>query len=187
MSEPMRRRMASGVWYSCFEDDLDEMRAEARAACHEHNQMHPDARTPMGMAPRLRALMAHVGEGALVEAPFHCSYGVNIALGAAAFVNRDCVFLDGAPITIGAHSMLGPAVQLATADHHRDAEKRRLGIERALPITIGDDVWIAGGVIVLPGVTIGDGAIVGAGAVVSRDVPAGARVAGVPARAIARS
>jgi bifunctional N-acetylglucosamine-1-phosphate-uridyltransferase/glucosamine-1-phosphate-acetyltransferase GlmU-like protein len=39
-------------------------------------------------------------------------------------------------------------------------------------------------VVVVPGVTIGDGAIVGAGAVVSRDVPATAIVAGVPAKVI---
>jgi acetyltransferase-like isoleucine patch superfamily enzyme len=35
---------------------------------------------------------------------------------------------------------------------------------------------------VIEGVRIGPGALVGAGAVVIRDVPEGARVAGVPAR-----
>ena len=39
-------------------------------------------------------------------------------------------------------------------------------------------------VTVVPGVTIGDSAIVGAGAVVTRDVPANAIVAGVPAQVI---
>ena len=46
---------------------------------------------------------------------------------------------------------------------------------------------IGSGTVVLAGVTIGEGATVGAGAVVTRDVPAGAVVAGNPARALARS
>ena len=41
---------------------------------------------------------------------------------------------------------------------------------------------LGSGAVILGGVRIGAGALVGAGAVVSRDVPAGATVAGVPAR-----
>lgn len=53
-------------------------------------------------------------------------------------------------------------------------------------VRIGNDVWIGAEVIILSGVTIGDGAIVAARAVVTRDVPAYAIVAGVPARVVGK-
>lgn len=43
---------------------------------------------------------------------------------------------------------------------------------------------IGSGALIFGGVTIGEGAIIGAGAVVTHDVPAGATVVGVPARAL---
>jgi acetyltransferase-like isoleucine patch superfamily enzyme len=45
-------------------------------------------------------------------------------------------------------------------------------------------VWVGRGATILPGVTLGAGAIIGANSVVTRDVPAQAIVAGVPARLI---
>jgi UDP-2-acetamido-3-amino-2,3-dideoxy-glucuronate N-acetyltransferase len=47
------------------------------------------------------------------------------------------------------------------------------------------DASVGSGAVVLGGVRVGAGALVGAGAVVSKDVPAGATVIGVPARAVA--
>lgn len=173
-------RMAAGQWYSCLDPALAAMRQDARRACHEHRVMDPEARGPM--APALRDLFAQVGADCMVEAPFHCAYGVHITFGAGVYLNAGCVILDSAPVAIGDGTMLGPGVQIYCADHHRDPAKRRAGIERALPVAIGADVWIGGGAILMPGLTVGDGAIVGAGAVVTRDVAPGATVMGSPAR-----
>lgn len=56
-----------------------------------------------------------------------------------------------------------------------------------LEIVVERRASLGSGVVVLGGVRIGAGAMVGAGAVVTRDVPAGATVAGIPARTLARS
>lgn len=175
-------KMLAGEWYSCLTDELEAMRDTARDAVHAHNTMPPLERGAAG--PGLRRLLARFGSGAFVEAPFHCAYGINIDMAEAVYVNAGCVVLDTALVRIGPRSLLGPGVHIYCADHHRDRTKRSQGIERALPVTIGADVWIGGGSILLPGVTVGDGAIVGAGSVVTRDVAPDTRVAGNPARPI---
>lgn len=51
-------------------------------------------------------------------------------------------------------------------------------------VSVGSDTLVGLGAVVLPGVRVGAGCVVGAGAVVRTDVPDGATVVGVPARAI---
>ncbi|ERF83194.1 sugar O-acetyltransferase [Bradyrhizobium viridifuturi] len=137
-------------------------------------------------AAELNALLSErfrkVGKDTIIRPPFFCDYGSNISLGDGVFLNFNCVILDVVEVVIGDRTQIGPAVQIYTADHPRDAETRRAGLEFGRPIRIGSDVWIGGGAIILPGVTIGDGALVGAGSVVTRDVAAGTIVAGNPAR-----
>ncbi len=62
--------------------------------------------------------------------------------------------------------------------------RKRWPITAKGPITIENEAWVGTAAIILSGVTIGEGAVVAAGAVVTRDVPAGAIVAGNPARII---
>ncbi|WP_454685277.1 sugar O-acetyltransferase [Ancylobacter moscoviensis] len=133
----------------------------------------------------VREGLGSVGERTGIRPPFHCDYGFNIHLGSGVFLNFDCVVLDVARVTIGDGTEIGPGVHIYTADHPRDPEVRRSGLEYGRPVHIGRNVWIGGKAIILPGVTIGDDALVGAGAVVTRDVPAGATVVGNPARVVA--
>lgn len=53
---------------------------------------------------------------------------------------------------------------------------------RTGPVEIGSRVMIGANCTILAGVQVGDGATVFAMSLVNRDVPAGARVAGIPAR-----
>ena len=80
--------------------------------------------------------------------------------------------------------MIGPNVSLYTPNHAIDADERKAGYERSLPINIGDNVWIGGSVTIVPGVTIGDDTIIGAGSVVTKDIPANVIAAGVPCKVI---
>jgi acetyltransferase-like isoleucine patch superfamily enzyme len=88
-------------------------------------------------------------------------------------------------ISIGQYTGLGPGTVVFSSNHQFVPGMpyyKQPWREEA--VTIGRDVWVGAGCVILPGVTIGDGAVVAAGSVVTRDVPAGAVVAGVPARVI---
>ena len=82
----------------------------------------------------------------------------------------------GAAAGRGAGPPRGPGVPGYAADRPRDPERRRRGLEPGRPASVGANASVGGGATILPGATVG------AGAVVTRDVPAGARVAGEPAR-----
>lgn len=178
MSE--REKMQSGQWYSCLDAELEALRARARRAVHAHNTCPPDKRG--ALAPDLHALFATTGEGCFLEAPFHCAYGINIHLGDGVYFNAGCTVLDTAAVRVGNRTLIGPGVHIYCAQHATDPDARQQGLEIALPVTIGHNVWIGGGAIVLPGVTIGDDAIIGAGSVVTKDVPTRATFVGNPAR-----
>jgi acetyltransferase-like isoleucine patch superfamily enzyme len=87
----------------------------------------------------------------------------------------------GDGVTIGANSTimdsdfhpLGPAARRSSPHQANTA-----------PVLIGDDVFVGLQCLILKGVTLGQGSVVGAGSVVTRDVPAGAIVAGNPAKVI---
>lgn len=132
----------------------------------------------------LKELLPSIPDSSNICPPFFCDYGDGILIGENTFINFNCIFLDGAIITIGKHVRIGPHVQIYTAEHPMDYVERRMNKETASPVTVGDDCWIGGGAIILPGVTIGNRCVIGAGSVVTKDVPPDSVVVGNPAHVI---
>ena len=121
-------------------------------------------------------------EGLMIFPPFTTDFGRNTHVSEGVSLNSDCRFQGQGGIWIGARSLLGHDVVLATLNH--DLAVSRRGETIPAPIRIGEDVWIGAKAVVLAGVTIGDGAVVAAGAVVTKDVPARTVVGGVPTKVI---
>ena len=92
--------------------------------------------------------------------------------------------MDGGKVTFGDHVFIAPNCTFTTAEHAIDAEQRNRGLEVALPITVGNNVWFGAGCIVLGGVTIGDNTVIGAGSVVTKDIPSNVIAVGVPCRVL---
>ena len=96
------------------------------------------------------------------------------------FFNNNCKIRCRKGITIGDGCVISHDVTIMDSDFHTIIGAE----EQGLPIVIGSHVWIGSRVLILKGVKIGDGAVIGSGAVVTKDVPAHAVAAGVPARVI---
>jgi acetyltransferase-like isoleucine patch superfamily enzyme len=172
-------KAAAGLLYDTNNDlELIRQRQKAKALLYEYNHLSPQ--DDEDQRRLLQTLLGKTGEKFIIEAPFHCDYGYNIELGENFYANVNLVILDCARVTLGSNVFIGPNVGLYTAGHPLDVERRNQGLEYALPIIIGDNVWIGGGVTILPGVTVGEGSVIGAGSVVTKSVPANVVAVGNP-------
>ncbi|MEQ8791124.1 MAG: acyltransferase [Pirellulaceae bacterium] len=113
----------------------------------------------------------------------------NAAIGARCKISSHTFICEG--VTIEDECFIGHHVCFINDPYPRaTAEGGALQTEtdwKVIPTRVCRGASIGSGAVILSGVTIGERALIGAGAVVTRDVAAGATVAGVPARMMART
>lgn len=121
-----------------------------------------------------------IGADAVLHGPIHIGQNVGI--------NHHCT-LDGgrAGIRIGDDCRIAAYCHFYAFNHGVEPERK----VSDQPVTskgifLGNDVWLGAHVGVVDGVTIGDGAVIGMQSVVTRDIAAGIKAAGNPAKPIGR-
>ena len=126
----------------------------------------------------------------------------NARIEPGSFIREQAIIEDGAVVMMGATINIGAVVGEGTMidmnatlggrattgkNVHVGAGAVLAGViepPSASPVVIEDNVLIGANAVILEGVRVGEGAIVAAGAIVTQDVPAGAVVAGTPAKVI---
>lgn len=109
-----------------------------------------------------------------------------LVIGDGSWIGQDCFLHSAGSIRIGSKVGIGPRVTILTSTHEETAPPAAIidAPLRFAAVEIGDGCDIGVGAILLPGAMLGEGVQVGAGAVVTGEMPAGAIVAGIPARVV---
>jgi acetyltransferase-like isoleucine patch superfamily enzyme len=114
-----------------------------------------------------------------------CHEGV-VSIGAKTVLGQECTISAYQHVSIGRECVIADRVMLIDFDHGMVEVERPIRLQGIYKrdVRVGNNVWIGYGACILRGVTIGDNAVIGTNAVVTKDVPANAIVAGIPARVI---
>ena len=156
----LRRVKGYGLWKALVDALLLDSGFQALAA---HRLAHALARRGV---PFLPAVCRRWAIGAC---------GVDIL--PRADIGGGCIVAHGLGLVVGGYTVIGEDATLLHGVTFGEARFDEIDYPR-----VGDRVTVGAGATLLGGITVGDDAVIAAGAVVLADVPAGARVAGVPAR-----
>jgi acetyltransferase-like isoleucine patch superfamily enzyme len=122
-----------------------------------------------------------IGDGTKIR----CHEG-RIEIGAKTVIGQECTISAYQRVRIGEQCVIADRSMFIDFDHgvvEVERPIRQQGIYKR-DVVVGSNVWIGYGACILRGVSVGDNSIVGTNSVVTRDVPANAVVAGIPARII---
>ena len=142
----------------------------------------PDVTIQIGASGRVElGRWSWLGHGTKIR----CHEGL-VSIGAKTVLGQECTISAYQHVSIGRECVIADRVMLIDFDHGASEVERPVRLQGIYKrdVRVGNNVWIGYGVSILRGVTVGDNAIIGTGAVVTRDVPANAVVAGVPARVL---
>jgi acetyltransferase-like isoleucine patch superfamily enzyme len=140
-------------------------------------------------------VILQVGKGARIElgrwswlghgTKVRCHEGV-VSIGAKTVMGQECTISAFQHVKIGRECVIADRVMFIDFDHGVVEVERPIRLQGIYKrdVNVGNNVWIGYGACILRGVTVGDNAIIGTNAVVTKDVPANAVVAGLPARII---
>ena len=130
----------------------------------------------------MKGINARIEPGAIIREQVEIGDNAVIMMGAV--INIGAVIGPGTMIDMGA--ILGGRATVGRNCHIGAGAVLAGVIEpaSATPVIVEDNVLVGANAVVIEGVHVGENAVVAAGAVVIEDVPAGAVVAGCPARGI---
>jgi acetyltransferase-like isoleucine patch superfamily enzyme len=122
-----------------------------------------------------------IGDGSKIR-----SHEGLVEIGAKTVIGQECTISAYRRVRIGEQCVIADRAMFIDFDHgvvEVERSIREQGIYMR-DVEVGSNVWIGYGACVLRGVRVGDNSIVGTNSVVTKDVPANAVVAGIPARVI---
>ena len=99
-------------------------------------------------------------------------------------MGQECTISAYQRVRIGEQCVIADRAMFIDFDHGVVEVERPIRVQGIYKrdVEVGSNVWIGYGACVLRGVSVGDNSIVGTNSVVTKDVPANAVVAGIPAR-----
>ncbi len=122
-----------------------------------------------------------IGDGSKIR----CHEG-EVEIGAKTVMGQECTISAYRHVRIGEECVIADRAMFIDFDHGIVEVERPIRLQGIYmrDVEVGSNVWIGYGACVLRGVRVGDNSVIGTNSVVTKDVPANAVVAGIPARIV---